>query len=87
MPSAQEIASKLAQTSAWLNMGGTNAQMKEWYNEYKQLVEELKAAKAVQTTAPKTTCHAVQTTAPMTTCHTAQTIAPKTTCHSDPDDT
>lgn len=57
MPSAQEIASKLAQISAQLTAGGTNAQMKEWYNEYKQLVEELKAAKAMQTTALKTTCH------------------------------
>lgn len=57
MPSAQEIASKLAQISAQLNAGGTNAQMKNWYDEYKQLVEELKAAKAMQTTAPKTTCH------------------------------
>lgn len=57
MPSAQEIASKLAQISAQLNAGGTNAQMKEWYDEYKKLVEELEAAKAMQTTAPKTTCH------------------------------
>jgi hypothetical protein len=55
MPSAQEIASKLAQISAMLTTGGTNAQMKEWYDEYKQLVEELKAAKTMQTTAPKTT--------------------------------
>jgi hypothetical protein len=57
MPSAQDIASKLAQISAQLNAGGTNAQMKQWYDEYKQLVEELKAAKVMQTTAPKTTCH------------------------------
>jgi len=57
MPSAQEIASKLAQISAQLIAGGTNAQMKEWYDEYKQLVKELKVAKATQTTAPKATCH------------------------------
>jgi hypothetical protein len=55
MPSAQEIASKLAQISAQLTMGGTNAQMKEWYEEYKKLDVELKTAKATQTTAPKTT--------------------------------
>jgi hypothetical protein len=57
MPSAQEIASKVAQISAQLTVGGTNAQMKKWYNEYKKLLEELKAAKAIQPTAPKTTCH------------------------------
>lgn len=57
MPSAEDIASKLAQASAQLTAGGTNAQMKKWYNEYKQLVEELRTAKAIQTTAPKTTCH------------------------------
>jgi hypothetical protein len=57
MPSAQDIASKLAQISAQLTAGGTNAKMKKWYDEYKQLVEELRAAKAIQTTAPKTTCH------------------------------
>lgn len=45
MPSAQEIASKLAQISARLTAGGTNAQMKEWYDEYKKLDAELKAAK------------------------------------------
>jgi hypothetical protein len=60
MPSEEEIASKLAQISGQLNAGGPNAQMKKWYNEYKQLHEERKAAKeakAIQTTAPKTTCH------------------------------
>jgi hypothetical protein len=31
--------------------------MKKWYNKYKKLLEELKAAKAIQPTAPKTTCH------------------------------
>jgi hypothetical protein len=55
MPSAQEIESKLAEISAMLTTGGTNAQMKEWYDEYKQLVEELKATKATQTTPAKTT--------------------------------
>lgn len=55
MPSAQEIASKLAQISAQLTMGGTNAQMKEWYTEYKKLNEELKEAKAQQTKAPPST--------------------------------
>jgi hypothetical protein len=47
-------ASKLAGISGWLTAGGTNAQMKEWYEEYKILKEELKAANAIQTTAPKT---------------------------------
>jgi hypothetical protein len=57
MPSAQEIESKLAEITAQLEAGGTNAQMKKWYDEYKLLVKELKAAKAMQTTAPKTTCN------------------------------
>jgi hypothetical protein len=57
MPSTQEIASKLAHVIGQLNAGGTNAEMRKWYEEYKQLVEEDKAAKAMQKTAPKTTCH------------------------------
>jgi len=56
MPSPKDIASKLAQMSAQLTAGGSNAQMKEWYDEYKQLREEAAKAKAMQTTAPKTTC-------------------------------
>ncbi len=62
MPSAQDIASKLAQISAKLTAGGKNAQMKEWYDEYKKLKAELEAElEAPQTTAPKTprepSCH------------------------------
>jgi hypothetical protein len=57
MPSAQDIASKMAQISAQLTAGGTNAQMKDWYIEYQELVKELKAAKAMQTTPSKPTCH------------------------------
>lgn len=61
MSSAEDIASKLAQISARLTAGGKNAQMKEWYDEYKKLQAELQAAKARQTTAPKPptepTCH------------------------------
>jgi hypothetical protein len=57
MPSAEEIASKLAEISALLTAGGTNVQMKKWYYEHQKLSEELKAAKAIQKTARKTTCH------------------------------
>lgn len=53
MSSAQEVASKLAEITAKLEGGGTNGQMKEWYDEYKELVKELKAAKATQTTTPE----------------------------------
>lgn len=49
MPSAQDIASKLAHITGLLNAGGTNAQMKEWYEEYKKLRVELEQAKALQT--------------------------------------
>jgi hypothetical protein len=56
MPSAEDIASKLAQISGKLIAGGTNAQMKDWYDEYKELVKECKVAKAMNT-APKATCH------------------------------
>lgn len=62
MPSAQEIAAKLAHISGQLIPVGKNAQMKEWYMEYEQLVidlkaakDELKAAMAMQTTASKST--------------------------------
>jgi hypothetical protein len=41
--------------------------MKEWYDEYKKLDAELKAAKATQTTAPKTTAEDPQTTVLRTT--------------------
>ncbi|KAK1768119.1 hypothetical protein QBC33DRAFT_569161 [Phialemonium atrogriseum] len=44
MLSAKEIASKKAQVFAQLTAGGTNAQMKEWYQEYKKLDDEFKAA-------------------------------------------
>lgn len=46
MPTKEEIAAKLAETTGKLTAGGTNAQMKEWYTEYKQLYQELKDAKA-----------------------------------------
>lgn len=49
MPSAQDIASKLAHITGLLNAGGTNAQMKEWYEEYKKLRVELEQARALQT--------------------------------------
>lgn len=45
MPSKQEIAARLAHISALLTAGGKNAQMKEWYYEYKRLDAELKVAK------------------------------------------
>ena len=54
MPSAGDIAAKLAEISGLLNSGGTNAQMKEWYFEYKRLSTELEEAKATQTAAPTT---------------------------------
>ena len=40
--SEKDIASKLAEIKAKLTAGGTNADMKEWYTEYKSLTEELK---------------------------------------------
>ncbi|EFY87821.1 hypothetical protein MAC_06188 [Metarhizium acridum CQMa 102] len=53
MPSAQDIASKLAYITGQLTAGGTNAQMKAWYDEYKKLNVELKEAKAMQKKNPK----------------------------------
>lgn len=55
MTSAEDIASKLAHISGLLNAGGTNAQMKEWYEEYKKLNVELEQAKASQTKESKAT--------------------------------
>ncbi|KAK2591038.1 hypothetical protein QQS21_011270 [Conoideocrella luteorostrata] len=46
--SAADIASKLAYITGQLHAGGTNAQMKEWYEEYKKLNVELQATKAAQ---------------------------------------
>lgn len=51
MPSIEDIASKKAQIEAKLTAGGKNAQMKEWYTEYKKLQAELQAAKAARTNA------------------------------------
>lgn len=53
MPSAQDIASRLAYITGLLSAGGTNAQMKGWYEEYKKLNVELKEAKALQAKNPK----------------------------------
>ncbi|KAM3513137.1 hypothetical protein MY11210_003249 [Beauveria gryllotalpidicola] len=60
MSSVKDIRSKLAHITGKLTAGGTNAQMKEWYDEYKILNEELKAveaaeaAKAANATSPTT---------------------------------
>lgn len=54
MSSAADIASKLAHITGLLNAGGTNAQMKTWYDEYKKLNAELKAAKAAQVASTRT---------------------------------
>ncbi|UNI16353.1 hypothetical protein JDV02_002790 [Purpureocillium takamizusanense] len=51
MTSMQDIASKLAYIKGQLTAGGTNAQMKEWYTEYKTLNKELEEAKAAKSKA------------------------------------
>ncbi len=81
MPSAQDIASKLAYITGQLTAGGTNKQMLEWWREYKKLNEELKEAKATEATAPDTTAEeTLETTAPETTAKEApETTAPETT--------
>lgn len=48
MTSMQDIASKLAYIKGQLTAGGTNAQMKERYFEYKKLTAELDEAKAAK---------------------------------------
>lgn len=61
MTSAEDIASKLAYVTGQLNARGTNAQMREWYTEYKKLKEELKAAEAMRTTTASTTATSTRT--------------------------
>ncbi|KAM3461724.1 hypothetical protein NHJ6243_004806 [Beauveria neobassiana] len=48
MTSVKDIKSKLAEITGKLTAEGTNAQMKEWYQEYNKLNEELKAAEAAE---------------------------------------
>jgi ABC-type uncharacterized transport system ATPase subunit len=80
MPSAQDIASKLAYITGQLTAGGDNQQMKESYMEYKKLKKELEEAKATETTAPETTTkEAPETTAPETTAEASHTKARKVT--------
>ncbi|KGQ11681.1 hypothetical protein BBAD15_g2598 [Beauveria bassiana D1-5] len=65
MTSVKDIKSKLAEITGKLTAGGTNAQMKEWYQEYNKLNAELKAAeaaeaaKATSSTALKMACEMV----------------------------
>ncbi|KAI1291673.1 hypothetical protein F5Y03DRAFT_376095 [Xylaria venustula] len=67
MPSAKDIASKLAYVNGMLIAGGTNKQMREWWTEYKKLSEELKETKAAGVSTPDPTAEkTVKTTAPDT---------------------
>lgn len=51
MPSVEDIESKKAEMTAKLTAGGKNAEMMEWYAEYKRLDAELVAAKAARVEA------------------------------------
>lgn len=53
MSSIADITSKLAYITGKLTAGGTNAEMKEWYDEHKKLNEELVAAKALDKAPPQ----------------------------------
>ena len=76
MPSAQDIASKMAYISGRLTAGGRNKEMLEWLREYKKLKEELEEAKATEATASDTTAKKIlETTAPETMAEVSQTKA------------
>lgn len=87
MPSAQDIASKLAYISGQLAAGGTNKQMLEWWGEYKKLDKELKVAKATQATAPDTTAEETRETTAKEARETTAKEALETTAKKAPETT
>lgn len=49
MTTPEELAAQMAHLSGKMTAGSTNAQMKEWYMEYKRLERQFKASRVNRT--------------------------------------